>query len=396
MSFFSFKGDAAASFLVVDIGSGSVGLAITVSKAGEEKPEMLWTHREYSLIKDIETTAWSLREINTAIINAFLKLGSDGLKRLRETDGAPPLSSMVVTVAAPWAYTVSKTIHYTEPRHFAVTESLIEELADTAHKKAMEDILKESLLKESGLTTLESETIGVIANDYVLETYEDVKTNDLTIVELLGVCHERILSTLEEAQNKVIPRTARFTHSFMMSFYATLRRAYPDTYECCLIDLTSEATEIGIVRDNLLRHATHMPYGSYTLAREIAEMAKIPKEEAYAYLRGGGAMILNKLTDARRAELSVIVDAFEEKLAKLFRQTGDTLAIPKTLYLHTDADVEAFFTESLTRAAHRATGMQHVVHPITKELFNGKPGSTSDTAILLSALRIHHERLEHL
>lgn len=177
----------------------------------------------------------------------------------------------------------------------------------------------------------------------------------------------------------------------MAIYYDYMRHSFPDTAECCLIDVTSEATEIGVVRENILRHTTHTPIGAYTLAREIAALSKIPKEEAYSYLRGGSTFILNKLSEAKQDELGVIIEAYEDRIAELLKQTGDTLAVPKTLFLHCDADSEEFFIQHLKNAAFKATGINHVVHPVTSTFLSGTPVN-HDTAIMLSAIYLHAHR----
>ncbi len=391
MGFFSRTAAATQTALIVDIGSGSVGLALVISRAGEARPEVLWTHREFSLIKEVTSTTWSLREITTAIINAFLKFNTDGVRAVTSYPEKITISSLQLTISAPWTYTITKTINYSEPAPFTVTDSLIEELADTANKKAMESALEHSMLTSSGLVTIETKTIGIMANDYVLESFDDVKTKELSLMELTAMTHQRIIETIEEVRGKILPRASLRTHSFMAVFYDYMRRSFPNTTECCIIDVTSEATEIGIIRDNILRHTTHAPWGAYTLAREIAALSKIPKEEAYAYLRGGEAFVLQKLSDAKQAELAVIIETYEDKISELLKQTGDTLAIPKTIYLHCDADSETFFIEHIRDAAYKATGIAHIVHPITSTFLDDTSVS-HDTAILLSAAYFHAHR----
>lgn len=395
MGFFSKKPKEREAALVVDIGSGSVGLAIIVSDILEERPTVVWTHREFSLIKEVDSITWSLREINTTLVNAFLRLGSDGLKVLRELPDPLPITALQVVICAPWTYTVSKTVHYTEEHPFTITETLVDELADAAGKKALTAALKESMIQSNGLVTISNETIGIIANEYVLEYYENLTSRDLTLVQLTAVTNQRILDTVLEVQGKIIPRSELTTHSFMAMFYHVMRASKPDTTECCLVDVTNEATEIGIVRDNLLRHTTHAPYGTFTLTREIAALAKIPKEEAYAFVRGGETFVNNKLGAAKQAEMAVIVQTYEDEIAELFKQTGDTLSVPKVIYLHCDADTEPFFIERIKRAAEQATKMKHNIHPITKS-FLQVDAPRSDTAILLSANYFHQNHQHDL
>ena len=88
----------------------------------------------------------------------------------------------------------------------------------------------------------------------------------------------------------------------------------------------------------------------------------------------------------------MLLDAYEEKVAELFKTTGDTLAIPETLFLHCETDTEAFFVNHLAKAAKKATKMAHKIHPITSLLFEEK--KNIDTALLVSAHYFHRMHIE--
>ncbi len=193
--------------------------------------------------------------------------------------------------------------------------------------------------------------------------------------------------TLEDSLQKIVPKAEVEYFSFMYLFYRTLKNLHPDTSEICLIDVTNEATEIGIVRDNILKYTTHTPFGMYSLAREIAEICKIPKEEAFSYLKSGRDLQDGSFTEQMLAEVDIALNAYEDKIAELFKQTGDTLAIPKTLFLHTAKATEEFFSKHLKNAAKKATTTNHSIHLFTSEVLEGI--DIDDTALGVSAYTFH-------
>jgi hypothetical protein len=162
---------------------------------------------------------------------------------------------------------------------------------------------------------------------------------------------------------------------------------HPDTSEVCLVDVTSEATEMGVVRDDLLVHTSHVPYGQYSLARDLSNLSKLPKEEAIGYIRNNYVDTIKNLSDAKKQEVTAIVNNYVEGLVRLFNETGDVLSIPKTIFLHTDKLTEDFFAERLKEAGKLATKGTHAVHAITSEFLEGN--KVEDTAILLSAYVFH-------
>ena len=380
------------SGVIIDIGSGSVGIGIFISDIHLPKPEIIWSHREYVLIKDISSTEVPLKEIHTSLVNAFLKLGADGLKKLKETEGAPPIRHVQATVSAPWTYTITKTINFSDETPFEVTPELIEELSLTAQKQALTAVLENEIFQESQLEVIDNQTISVRVNGYLVQNPKKVTSRTVSLAHITAITQKKILSVLEDSQNKILPKASLSTHSFMYMYYDALTHLNPDTSEACLVDVTSEATEIGIVRDGALSHVTDTAFGTFSIAREISALCNIPKDEAYTYMKGGIHFVESKLSKDKMEELHVIVDAYEDKIAALFQITGDTLAIPKTLFLHCEATTEPFFIKCMENAAKKATGMHHTVHPVTSLLF--KEGAGGDTALLLSAHHAHRTHIE--
>lgn len=379
---------------IIDIGSGSVGATIIVSNIHNPKPEMIWSHREYVLIKDIDSTEVPLKEITTSLVNIFLQIGNDGLKKLHDVDSHLEITTVQVTVSAPWTCTVTKTINVSDAHPFLVNTELIEELSKAAEKQAFTAVKENKILQKSQLAIIDNETIGIRINGYPISDPKDIKTREVSLSHITALTQHKLVTVLEESKSKIIPKAALETHSFMYMFYDVLKEMKSDTSEACLIDITSEATEIGIIREGILTHVTNIAFGTFSLSREIAAVCKIPKEEAYTYLKGGTAFLETKLSSQKLEEVQTILEAYEDKIADLFRTTGDALAIPKTIFLHCEASTEKFFLKKIGNASKKATTMRHSIHPITS-LFLGE-STKGDTALMLSAHFFHQKHIRKL
>jgi len=377
--------------VVIDIGSGSVGAAIVISDREEPKPEIIWSKREFVLIKNIDSTEVPLKEITTSLVNIFLQLGSDGMKALATTDKSLSIEKVQVTISSPWTYTVTKTINFTDEHPFIVDDEFIKELSNTAQKQAFTAVIENKVFQESQLGIIDNKTVGISINGYPVASPKNIKTREVSLAHITAITQNKILKVLEDSKNKLIPKATLSTHSFLYMFYDVLKHMNPDTAEACLVDVTSESTEIGIIRDGTLTHVTHLAFGTFSIAREIAALAKIPNNEAYTYLKGGLSSVETKLSAPKAEELTTILESYEDKVAELFKITGDSLAIPKTIFLHTELATEAFFTKHISAAATKATSMHHNIHPITSILFENS--QQKDTALLLSAHYFHREHV---
>lgn len=99
-------------------------------------------------------------------------------------------------------------------------------------------------------------------------------------------------------------------------------------------------------------------------------------------------------------------EAYVDRIATLFHETGDTLSIPRRLSLHVDLGSEPVFTELLGKAVKRTIKAEPNIIPMSKEIISrtyeettkGSPQTIpNDTALLLSAMFFHtQEKPGHL
>lgn len=387
MSLFSPKLLPVECGAVIDIGSGSVGVALVVSNNVTDEMEIIWSHRDHMLIKDSAHAEESLRDICTTTINALLELGSNGMKALHAFDPSVHVRHVQVAICAPWSYTVTKTINYESEHPFEVNRQLIAQLVETARKQTMETTLDGKLVSDIGLRMITDATVNVQLNGYSVQEPSGQEARTVQISHISALAEEKLLQTVEDSLEKIFPKATVSYFSFMYLFYFVLKNLHPDTSEICLVDVTNEATEIGIVRDNVLRYTSHTPFGVYSLSREIAMATNVPKEEAFTLIKNGQEDLQNHFSESKREEVEHIFEMYEEKIAELLRHTGDSLSIPKTLFLHTSKRTEEFFALHLKNGAKKATTTQHAVHHFTSELLGDR--ELEDTALGVSAYFFH-------
>ena len=171
--------------------------------------------------------------------------------------------------------------------------------------------------------------------------------------------------------------------------------------EYCLIDITNEATEIGVVRDGILRYCTHTTAGLSTIARDVAIALDIPLDEAQAFLREPyHSHAMETLAATKKSAIEKILETYRTAVTDLLHETGDSLSIPKTILLHGGQQTEAFFTSQIEMAAKNATGLTHTVHTVTTELLTKNYTEAErvaleqiapDTALLVAAQFFHKQ-----
>ncbi len=410
MGFFSIKKNNVRYGVIVDIGSGSVLASIVASDSTKTHPDIIWSKREYTPQRQSKSIADSAKSVMTSLFNVLMLLDSEGRKVFYEKTGEQKLPLIQVTIAAPWSYTVTKTISYSNNKEFEVSSELIEELLRTAQQKVQEELLENEKVNKLGLSIIVRTTMQIAANGYPIAVNNNQDALTVVVIQASAVAQKYLTDAIADTKDKLFPDAQISQYSFMLPYYYVMNNIGNTTLEYCLVDITYEATEIGVVREGVLNYCTHVPKGSFTIAREIAQILSITPEEAYGYLEESDfSSFLSQYTDAQKQAVSMVIDQYQDDLARLFKETGDSLAIPKKIYIHGNLKTEPFFNKQIISAAGKATKMKHATYNVTSELIVNNYSQEElelikqtkvDTALLISAQFFHmndyHSKFEHL
>jgi cell division ATPase FtsA len=396
MSLFSFKSTGERVGVIVDIGSASVLVALLVSRKSDSHPQILWSHREHAPLQNIESLDQSAKAVMTSLMNALLKFDSEARRALHEYNKHATITELQCSISAPWSYTVTKTINYKQDEPFVITSNLVDELIRTATQKISEELAEHESANELGLAVVTKTTMDMLVNGYRTKQYLGQKTSELSLSHASVIAQNYLLEKIDELHDKLFPETETHRISTILSLYCITQDLYKDHYDNCIVNITYEATEIGIVRDGTLHYASHIPFGSFSLAREIATVTSVPLYEAFKYLHEEPYAFMENLPQAQKDEIEQIFEAYTERVANLFHETGDELSIPKQILLHGNLQTEPLFQDIITKAAKRRLKSEPTVRLITAELINKfeidpLKESLPDTAMLASAQFFHKQ-----
>jgi len=136
----------------------------------------------------------------------------------------------------------------------------------------------------------------------------------------------------------------------MSAFYYATKQLQAHVYDVCLLQITAEATEIGIVRDGSLTHCAHIAFGRNAIVREVEALTKQPVSDITQRLS-------DILATTEEAGQDILL-AYQKRITELLKQTGDSLSIPRTMYLAaSDSDTKALQNsiQQATEAASKTT-----------------------------------------
>lgn len=379
--------------VVIDIGSGSAAVSLVSSLPGSPYPKILWTKREYAPLRQIEAIEESSKSVLTVLLNILLEFETAGRQALRQYSPNAKITEIQCGVAAPWSYTVSKTISYSEEEPFLVSKEMFEELVRTAEEKIAADLKENDTMSDLGLVIASEATINSYANDYLVKNPIGMTVSELRLVHTSVVIQTYLLEAISDLQAKMFPHAKLSVFSDILILHCIAKEVAPQAANMCLLDITAEATEMGIVRGTVLTYATHTPFGLYSLAREIASIASVPIHEAFKHLHAEPGLFFASLSKEKQSAIDSALEAYTDKLEGLFKETGDTLSIPRNIVIHADAKAAPFLTEILDTAVKRATKSEPIITLATNTIFASLPteerGTISDSKILVAARFFH-------
>jgi cell division ATPase FtsA len=405
MSLFGLSKTADRYGVIIDIGSGSVLTAIVHSSPKNKHPNIVWAHREHAPLRNVDSLEQSAKAVMTALVNSSIRLDAEGRKELFDYNKNATLTEFQCSIAAPWSYTVTKTINYKQEDSFTITEELLEELVNTINEKTESDLAANEALQDLGLEVVTRATMDILSNGYRVENPEGQRAETLTLSRTSVVTQRYLIEAVNEMHDKLFPETKAGKLSFILMLYAMTRKLLHQTYDACLIDITYEATEIGVVRDGVLSYCTHTPFGTFSLAREISSVTKIPLHEAFGYLHTElPYRFIKTLPSEQQKQIELVFEAYIDRVSKLFHETGDALSIPKQISLHSDLNSETLFLDLIEKAAKRSTKSEPDITAISAKILQAtyekidasvRQQLPKDTALLLSTQFFHDQLCAH-
>jgi len=331
MGLFSFgkKGRAVA---LVDIGSASVGGAYAYYAHGAQ-PVIYYTVRIPVAPRPQESVTDSMLRTLAEVERRLIEEGAPALHR---EIGSGHVSSVLVSVGAPWQDTIIEHRSIQETRPFTFTQAVL------AHATADIAGAGEGRI-ESGRTV-----IATMLNGYETSNPFGKKAKRADLVVLA--------STLEkEAAKAILTSLRRAFHSHNVSLtafapaaYAVFRDLYPHQKDFIVLDVSGAATDAAFVKRGLLAGVHSVPHGLHELLaggmQAAEDSAKMPSLGMIDPLR-------NAAFDTRSSELE---KTWLLSLREIFTEFAGRQALPRMLFVLADEGARGFLKRILERSELRS------------------------------------------
>lgn len=387
MFHFREKADRPIFGVLIDISSGSVGVGIVASIPENKLPELVYIHRTHmrvTLAPNNDKDDW--RRIRETLFSSALLLTQDGMSVLRAKYPKAQISRMFITCSSPWAYTIARDVQYESKEPFKVTKEMLDDLVENVEAEIMQALREEAQGTRESYQIVERATVDLNINGYSIHNPLNLKGSEISFSHVTGLIPQTLISFLFEAQEKLFPGTTTRIHTFMLVMYCVLRDIFPRMHTHCIIDVTGEATEFGIVENNLLIENTYIPYGSNTLVRNIMERTNKPAADIEGLLAAAHAQ-----DSVAQEDFKAEIENYEGMVQAAISEILGRRVFPHDVIITTHTKYESLFKGVIARALKQSTDIQSNVISIEPKLISEITQTSEADVYLVLAARFFHK-----
>lgn len=368
--------------LLVDIGSGSVALAVLSGGVGSTSNILNARRESLKLTEEARPNA-------AALLPGIIETTKQALSSL--TNASPSLIKSVrdvhIVLHAPWASSISAESSTQFDKEHTIRDADISALA----KEAIGSITpQEGAVFERAVARTE-------INGYPTGAPEGKRGVQLRVVALQSSAEEATTSQLRDALLSILPGRTVVFHAATYSFMSILQPLARSVPYYTFIDITSELSEIFVVKNGILTGSHTAAVGWRTLIRALADKYHTTPDDALSRLR----MTRDETgTDASCEEvvnsLGELATAITTAYGNAFTALTQTERLPATVILSVPPDVASWFADFFGRIDFSQFSVTE--HPFSVQLLMAhhladkvifEPGVTPDTGIASSAAFVH-------
>ena len=377
MALFSFSKPKKELILVVDIGSASVGAAVSIITTDKSSAPLIIASSRTQIpfqerLKFDRFTELMLIALETSVA-----------KVLAVSKARP--EKTYCFLASPWYASQVRTSSLSKDKEFKVTADVFESLVNEEIEKFKKNEAAAFAELKDKMIFIEKEVMDISLNGYRAENPFSSLARELKVSLFLGVAPKEVMKRIEERIRKNIPYTAIAFHTFLFPYYNVISSISGDKKDFLLADAGGEITDIALIRDGKINESISFPLGKNFLLRWGAELSNRQIEEVRSLILLWSNGKLNSAAKERTKEIFAPIRAEWLKVFhKSLEQVSKGVILPSTFFIAADGEVIRWFMESILEE-------EYAQYSLSAEKFNVIPVGLS----LLSKYVSFGSTIEH-
>lgn len=304
--------------LVIDVGSGSIGLALVL--VGQKNSI------DFSNRYEIEYTD----KVDFAIlIEKMMATIKSSLAQLPKTS----IDEVKVFFHSPWHNVHTKTVSIKAEKSFLLTESILNK---ASNEQILSFINKDSINNYHNLKIIESVIPEIKLNGYVTKDPFNKKVTNYEFLLSLALAPEDIISSITDicSKNLIINRKNISFHSATMAFAHLCGSLYNQNSNIMVIDVGAELTEISLVKNKVLSSGISFAQGTHDIVRNVSKSLDISFTDALSKTHASFSNVLSKdLSEKINETLKPNETIWQRSISESFAKILSIETVPQSIVL---------------------------------------------------------------
>jgi hypothetical protein len=319
--------------LILDIGSGSVGVSIAEVDRGEKKPLIIYTYRALLRVAKKKSQDEFIRILKEALLEATLDFSSNGMKRLAEHDSSGHIDTIHVVYASPWSELVARHIHVEKDEPMRVTDDLIQTIVQEAEKQAASATHEMAIFETSGLSVIKKDVVDAKLNGYPVHEFTGQKCVSIEVTLLAELVPQIVRDAMSESEKNLIAHAHVIEHTSAKILAHGSQKMYADAEDILTIEITGEATECAVMKHGVVYENFFTLFGTHTFERELASSLGTIPDEARSHLKDYAS---NTSHEEVEGAVQTIRTTYKEELKTLLHSIESKYALPQRVLMLVD------------------------------------------------------------
>lgn len=330
----SLFGKKATSIAVIDIRSSSIGAAYAVVSNDHTLSIV------YSVRMPLDPHATEpLEEALPRTIEAVLtQLVRDGAPLLRAKCGDGKADRVLVTLTAPWQHSEVHSSVIEDEKAFVFTQDLVN------------DSVKNQKEVGEGRTRVSQMIIATLLNGYEVQNPFGKKVNRAELILLSSSLPNDIVDMVTTLVRKALHHHDIEFNAFMPEAFVSMQDLYPHQRDFLALDVGGEATDMLLVKHNLLISISCMTHGVNEITRAAQGMGVSSATVPLATELPVNAMRVTGFGSGIEKAESLWLQTIRGELAEMAKQEP----LPRTVFVLAEGNVRDFLCRLLDAAELRS------------------------------------------
>jgi len=349
-------------FLIIDIGSASVGAAVGRTEKGEV---FLGKVRRQAVGAGSSEVRATLEKQTVAALDTLLK------------EYAGSYAKVHVVVSSPWHTGTIRTVKSKSEKPASISVNTIERLIEK---------YKNEKLPSAGNVDVEAAALHIKVNNYPTALHAPVTGSDIAVNLYESEMPKAVHQAFADHVRVHIDAGKIAFYTFPLLASASFRTITNES-SFIFMNVGGEVTELGIVHGDALQFLGSIPSGYWTVMRALG--GKSIGDTRSRLTLWEKSQLAPEDTASLDADFEKAFGPWLEELQSMLKEAGSVVPTPRTLFLMSDNESAGWIRKGIEKSGSMSLSPTIITPATLQHFLNTEQGSSFDVSLALEAIFFH-------